>query len=219
VDIVATDPIAVEGTNCWVWAGLTNATGSWSNWPGPVTRLFTNCGPKNATFTLSRFGETNAALTVDYTVGGTATNGVDYATLPGSATIAAGARSVLIPVIPIADSPPDTNLTVILHLTASTNYVIGFPGRAAALIVDNGWAPPRVGAGTIPAMLGDKCFHLNAAGPDGAWFQVLYSTNVFDWTPICTNQVINGSVDFIDPDATSDQWRFYRTVPQANGPQ
>ena len=218
VSIVATDPIAVEGTNCWTWIGLTNATGSWSNWPGPITRFFTNCGPKNATFTLSRFGDTNAALTVNYAISGTASNGLDYATLPGTATIPAGARCTLVPVIPIDDGPPDTNRTVILQLTASTNYAIGKPARAAVLIVDGAWLPPRATAGPVSTVLGDNCFHLNATGPNGAWFQVLYSTNVLDWIPICTNQVINGSVDFIDPDA-SGHARFYRAVPQASGPQ
>lgn len=220
VSVVATDPIAIEGTNCWVWTGLTNVTVSWTNWPGgSVTRSFTNCGPKNATFTISRFGSTNDALTVSYSVSGTASNGVDYATLPGTATIPAGARSALVPVIPIDDGPPDTNSTVVLHLTASTNYLVGLPEKAAALIVDGKWIPPRIGGGTVPFLLADKCFHLNAAGPDGAWFQVLYSTNALNWVPICTNQVINGSVDFIDPDASTSQWRFYRTVPQFSAPQ
>jgi len=122
-------------------------------------------------------------------------------------------------VVPIDDGPPDTNSTVVLQLTASTNYVIGMPGRAAALIVDGNWLPPRITAGTVPALLAGSCFHLNAAGPDGAWFQVLYSTNALNWIPVCTNQVINGSVDFIDPDASATQSRFYRTVPQAKGPQ
>ena len=35
------------------------------------------------------------------------------------------------------------------------------------------------------------------------------------WMPICTNQVVNGSIDFMDPDATSNASRFYRTVPEA----
>ena len=34
VNIIATDPVAIEGTNCWVWPGPTNATGTWTDWPG-----------------------------------------------------------------------------------------------------------------------------------------------------------------------------------------
>jgi hypothetical protein len=43
-------------------------------------------------------------------------------------------------------------------------------------------------------------------------------TNRLNWTSICTNQVVNGSIDFINADAPSDQSRFYRTVPETNPP-
>jgi hypothetical protein len=66
--------------------------------------------------------------------------------------------------------------------------------------------------------LSDRSFHLGAPGPDGAWFHVEYSTDLLNWTSICTNQVVNGSIDFIDADAASDQSRFYRTVPETNPP-
>ena len=58
-------------------------------------------------------------------------------------------------------------------------------------------------------------FNVSAAGPDGAWFHVEYSTAMIHWMPICTNQVVNGSIDFMDPDAASNASRFYRTVPEA----
>src|SRR6266404_245641 len=105
VNIVATDPIAIEGTNCWPWVGLTNSTTAspWATWSaGPtVCRYFTNCGPKNATFTVHRYGATNNPLAVSYAIGGTATNGLDYLPLPGSLTIPAGERAALITIVPI----------------------------------------------------------------------------------------------------------------------
>jgi hypothetical protein len=39
-----------------------------------------------------------------------------------------------------------------------------------------------------------------------------------NWTPVCTNQVINGSIDFVDPDAAGNPSRFYRAVPLTNPP-
>ena len=216
VSIVATVPMAIEGTNCWVWPGVTNSPPAWTNWPAAVTRLFTNCGPKNAIFTVRRFGDTNDALTVIYDIGGTATNGVDYVTLPGAVTIPAGERIAMIAVVPLDDGPPDITSTVILKLTPSTNapsdYILGFPRRAAAIIVDGNFPRP------VAALLPDGCFHLGASGPDGAWFSVEYSTDLQNWTPICTNQVVNGAIDFVDPDAPGIQNRFYRAVPMLNPP-
>ena len=121
VSIVATDPVAIEGTNCWVWPGETNSPPTWAAWPTAVCRFFTNCGPKTATFTVRRFGDTNDDLTVPYDIGGTASNGVDYVALPGSVTIPSGERRALITIVPIDDGPPDVNKTVILTLTPSTN--------------------------------------------------------------------------------------------------
>jgi hypothetical protein len=218
VSIVAVDPVAIEGTNCWPWLGLTNTVPAWSNWSGAISlcRYFTNCGPKNATFAVRRYGDTNNDLTITYSIGGTATNGVDYVPLPGSVTIPAGERKALINVVPLDDGPPDINSTVVLALRPSTNspldYVLGFPQKAAALILEKLWPPP------VSAVLPDKCFHLTAVGPDGAWFHVEYSVDLNHWNAICTNQVVNGSIDFIDPDASADSVRFYRAVPEATPP-
>jgi hypothetical protein len=218
VSIVATDPIAIEGTNCWPWLGLTNATPTWSNWLAGTAAccIFTNCGPKNAVFTVWSFGNTNQNVTVTYAIGGTATNGVDYVTLPGSVTIPAGQCQAQITVVPLDDGPPDITSTVILTLTASTNvppaYLLGFPRSAAAVILDS--THPRLPTAVLP----DKCFHLAATGPDGAWFRIEYSTDLLNWTTVCTNQVIAGSIDFLDPDAPNYNNRFYRAVPVTDPP-
>ncbi|HSU56783.1 MAG TPA: Ig-like domain-containing protein [Candidatus Dormibacteraeota bacterium] len=210
VNLVASDPIAIEGTNCWVWPGLTNPVPAWSNWISATAfrRLFTNCGPKDALFTVHRLGSTNETLTVNYAIGGTASNGVDYVALPGSVTFAAGQVDALIPIVPIDDGPPDISSTVILKLTPDPDYVVGYPPKAAALIFDG--PCPRA-----TAALPGGCFRVNAAGPDGAWFYVEYSTDLLHWTPICTNQVVQGSIDFIDPDASSEANRFYRVIPDS----
>ena len=216
VSIVATDPVAIEGTNCLVWLGETNSPPTWAAWPTAVCQFFTNCGPKTATFTACRWGDTNNDLTVPYGIGGTASNGVDYVALPGVVTIPAGERRALITIVPIDDGPPDVNKTVVLALTPSTNtppdYLPGFPHRVAAIIIDSDG--PRAVTGLLP----DGCFHLVTPGPDAAWFCIEYSTNLNDWTPVCTNQVINGSIDFVDPDAPGNPSRFYRAVPLINPP-
>ena len=56
------------------------------------------------------------------------------------------------------------------------------------------------------------------SGPDGAWFSIQYSSDLTTWTSICTNQVVNGSIDFVDPDSQTDPVRFYRAVPELSPP-
>jgi len=215
VSIVATDPVAIEGTNCWPWVGLPNPMAiTWNNWfeAGAIYRIFTNCGPKNATLTVFRFGATNDSLDVAYDIGGTATNGVDYIALPGLVTIPAGERRATVSVMPLDDGRPDITSTVVLRLLSDTNYVLGYPRAAAAIILDS--KSPRCVTGLMPG----PCFHLHATGPDGAWFHVETSTDLIPWTPVCTNQVVNGTIDFVEPDAPSNPALFYRTVPQAGPP-
>lgn len=215
VSIIAKDPIAIEGTNCWVWPGLVDSSVGWRNWPTGTCRLYTNCGPKNATFLVRRQGATNDALTVKYHVGGSATNGVDYVPLPGEVTIPAGERAALISVVPIDDFIPERHETVVLRLKPSLDsvpaYLLGVPASAAVLIVDG----DRI---TSSGMLADRSFHLSATGPDGAWFRVEMSSDMTDWTPITYGQVINGSIDFVDPDAEGAPSRFYRAVPELTVP-
>src|SRR5439155_27108301 len=50
-------------------------------------------GPDSGTFTISRTGYTSAALTVNYSFGGTAQNGTDYEQSGTSVTLAAGASA------------------------------------------------------------------------------------------------------------------------------
>jgi hypothetical protein len=214
VSIVATDPVAIEGTNCWPWLGLPPVSCTWSNWFGWRSNWlwFTNCGPKNATLTVRRFGDTNDDLTVTYGIGGTASNGVDYVALPGSVTVPAGQRRADISIVPIDDGAPDITSTVILRLTPGTNYVLGLPRAAGAIILDSRSPHPTTG------MVAGQTFNLAASGPDGAWYRVEYSTDMVNWTPISTSQVINGAIDFVDPDGVSTPARFYRAVPEAGPP-
>jgi hypothetical protein len=209
INIVATDPIAVAGSNAWFWYGPASPIPAWTNWPPTNGLTFTNWGPKDALFTVNRRGATNADLDVPYGIGGTASNGVDYATLPGTVTIPAGASSALITIVPI-DNGPAPAKTVVLTLTPSTNappdYLVGVPSRAEALIIED-WLRP------LPLLVSDGSFHFNEPGPDGAWFRADWSGDLLDWTPLCTNQVFQGSIDFLDPDAPENPLRYYRVVP------
>jgi phosphodiesterase/alkaline phosphatase D-like protein len=89
------------------------------------------------TFVISRTGATGTALTVNYTMGGTAGNGTDYQQLSGTAVIPAGQTSANITVNTIDDAAVEGNETVVLTLSQNAAYSVGSPGSATLLIVDN----------------------------------------------------------------------------------
>ena len=76
-------------------------------------------------FTISRSGGIGEALTVNYTVSGTATSGTDYTSLSGTVTIPVGQTSVMIPVNVIDDTTQESSETVIVSLESSANYSLG----------------------------------------------------------------------------------------------
>jgi hypothetical protein len=89
-------------------------------------------------FTVSRTGDTSSALTVNYTLAGTASNGVDYVALPGSVTIPAGQSSAPITVTPIDNGIPFMPIrTVILTLTPNSAYGLLLSSSATVSIADN----------------------------------------------------------------------------------
>lgn len=72
----------------------------------------------------NRTGPTTAALTVNYTVSGTASAGTDYTSLTGTVVIPAGASSANVLVTPVNDTVPEAVETVILTVANSANYLI-----------------------------------------------------------------------------------------------
>lgn len=205
VTISAPDPVASEGTNCY----------QIMIYPPPNNPCVSN----TATFVIRRAGPTNNALTVNYCISGTASNGVDYLELPGAVTIPAGRRAAEFKVVPIDDNLREGVETVVLRLcvpptatAAIPPYVIGCPGRAAAIIVDND--EPRPATGPLP----DRCFHVVKPGANGSWWRIECSTDMLQWTPMVTIPVIDGAIDFVDPDADELPNRFYRAVPDSPPP-
>jgi hypothetical protein len=87
-----------------------------------------------ASVVVSRTGEVDADLMVSYTIGGTATNGKDYETLPGSVKIPAGVDSTIIMINPLPDRETEGTETVILKLSEDPAYKVGDPGEATIVI-------------------------------------------------------------------------------------
>ncbi|WAC18635.1 DUF1800 family protein [Luteolibacter sp. SL250] len=76
-------------------------------------------------------------LTVHYTVSGTAQAATDYLSLSGSVTIPAGARSVKIPVTPVADGEVEPQENVTITLQPGTGFTLGVPASATVQIDDS----------------------------------------------------------------------------------
>ena len=93
-------------------------------------------GPSTGTFTFTRTGPTTLPLTVNYTVGGTATSGVDYGSIGTSVTLGIGVTSVTRTVTPIADTLVEGNETVVVTLAAG-QYINGSPSSATVTIADS----------------------------------------------------------------------------------
>jgi 2-C-methyl-D-erythritol 4-phosphate cytidylyltransferase len=102
-----------------------------------TTATATEAGPTAGQFRVTRTGSTAAALTVSYTVGGTATAGSDYAALPGSVTIPAGAGSATITVTPTNDTLAEADETVVVTLSAGAGYTVGAPATATVTLVSD----------------------------------------------------------------------------------
>ena len=166
-----------------------------------------------AAFRILRTGPTNNALTVFYTIGGTASNGVDYVAIPNTIMIPAGQHSGRIVITPIDDNLPERVETVLLRLTQPpfdppTTYEIGHPARAGAVILDNDH-PVRA-----PEPLADGCLHLRLAVTAGLPFRVESSTNLVDWEEESCGYASPDGVNIVVGQSGDSPHRFYRVVPE-----
>ncbi|MES2682389.1 MAG: Calx-beta domain-containing protein [Pseudomonadota bacterium] len=93
-------------------------------------------GNNSGTFTINRTGSKTAALTVNFAMSGTASNGSDYTSLSGSVDIPAGASSVLVSVRPLMDTLTEPSETAVLTLSARPGYVLGSTTTGTVAIAD-----------------------------------------------------------------------------------
>ena len=100
-------------------------------------------GATNLIYTFTRSEDTIDPLVVNYSIGGTAVNGVDYATISSSVTIPIGSSTATVTINPTADFVPEFDETVSLTLLASSTYLVGTSGPVIGTIVndDYGQAP------------------------------------------------------------------------------
>ncbi|MCZ8024957.1 MAG: FG-GAP-like repeat-containing protein, partial [Microcystis sp. LE19-10.1B] len=85
----------------------------------------TEDGTSNLIYTFTRSGVTTNLLTVNYSIGGTATNGTDYASIPTGVTFAANLATATVTINPTPDTIVESDETVILTLASGTGYTVG----------------------------------------------------------------------------------------------
>ncbi|NKI30986.1 Calx-beta domain-containing protein, partial [Croceivirga thetidis] len=93
--------------------------------------------PGTFTVTLDQANNSGGDIFVNYTVGGTATEGTDYTTLVGSVTIANGATTGTVSIDPLDDALVEGPETVVLVLTGGTGYAVGIPDNDTVTISDD----------------------------------------------------------------------------------
>ena len=94
-------------------------------------------GATNLIYTVTLNQAPLSPLPVNYTVGGTATNGTDYTVIASPLVIAAGATTGTITVNPTADASIEGDETVTLTLAAGTGYTVGVPNSATGTILND----------------------------------------------------------------------------------
>ncbi|MGQ9663239.1 MAG: Calx-beta domain-containing protein, partial [Kiritimatiellia bacterium] len=98
-------------------------------------------GQGEGVFRFSRSGPTGSGLTVNFTVGGTATSGSDYSSLGSSVTFAAGSATVDKTVTVLDDTLVEGDETVVVTLQPGVGYTVGSPSTATVTIKDDDGVP------------------------------------------------------------------------------
>ncbi|WP_435183624.1 pre-peptidase C-terminal domain-containing protein [Cylindrospermopsis raciborskii G7] len=93
-------------------------------------------GLTNLVYTFTRTGVTSNTLPVNYTIGGTATNGSDYNTIGTTVTFAAGSSTATVTVDPRPDTIGERDETVTLTVTSGSGYTVGTNGVVTAVITN-----------------------------------------------------------------------------------
>jgi Ca2+-binding RTX toxin-like protein len=114
--------------------------------PTPIVPTITIVNTTNAsepntagTLTLTRSGDTSAALSVNITTTGTATSGVDYQAIAATVDFAAGSTTQTVTITPIDDTLVEgsENISVTIAPSTTSTYNVGTAGSATIDLTDD----------------------------------------------------------------------------------
>ncbi|WP_234300981.1 Calx-beta domain-containing protein [Sphaerospermopsis aphanizomenoides] len=114
----------------------------------------TENGTTNLVYTFTRTGSTTNALTVNYSIAGTATS-TDYTgATPGTGktiTFAAGSSTATLVIDPTGDTIVESNETVALTLVSGTGYTVGTTTAVTGTITNDDVALPTITLAVSPS--------------------------------------------------------------------
>jgi alpha-tubulin suppressor-like RCC1 family protein len=173
--------------------------GSYRSHPG---HTYTN----TALFRISRLVPTTSSLLVNYSVSGTASNGVDFLSLSGTATIPASRNSISILIVPTQDTLPASPETIAVSLLPDTAYNLRYPTNVLITLSQFEYSPSPPLPFQLPL----------GTNQVGQTFLIQASTNLIKWETIATVTNINGTASFIESNSAVYESRFYRVTPGTN---
>jgi hypothetical protein len=172
----------------------------------------TEDGATNLVYTFNRVGFTGGALTVNFSVGGTATFGVtpdDYTqtgattftTTTGSVTFAPGSPTATVTVDPETDLTAESDETVIITLTGGASYNAVSPNSATGTILNDDTLVSVVVSPSSTAEGGaNMVYTFTRTGPTGSALTVNFSAGGSASFPSDYSQ--SGATTFSPPNAT-----------------
>ena len=132
-----------------------------ASFAAPSERVSESAGTRNVRVNFSPAPA--SALTLGYTVGGTAASGADYTALPGTVAVSPGATGVDIAVAIADDGANEHDETVVLTLTAGTGYTVGSTGVHTLTIADDDTPVVRIAGGAAVSEGAPATFTLSAS--------------------------------------------------------
>ena len=195
-----------NGTATWDAAGkLSRSTVAVAATGTTASRLDLSPG----VFTFTRSGDISSAVSVSYSLGGTATSGSDYQLFPTSASptslvFTGGAASVSLTIAPLKTTNFVGPQTVILTLASNASYVLGTPSIASISLGGN-----TVPINSIAVNNDGAALHWNNTSNKN--YRIGYKNNLSDPAWVVGANVTATSLKSLwsDPGARSARQRFY----------
>lgn len=175
----------------------------------PTIPLAAENGNTPARVTFVRTGDASEALALAYSLGGAASNGLDYSASPVSLALAAGAVSTSLLLTALGDALAEGEEPVIVGVLGGTNYLVGALDSATVTIADAA-PPPRA---EMQAMsFATNGLVIRFSGASNLTYGVERAPDLFGaWTNIATLTGSPAGVQFRDTNLPPGR-AFYRTT-------